>query len=1130
MKKSTKHLLSFLIASAFVGASAGAVAVTINNVNSNDAVVASAETEKTSVDLAAGLVSVGKWGKGDFGDTMAHIRLNAPGDVVFGEENQAVNNAKLPATVLDNVWVNGKSISQHNAEYKALIESGAQSPITWDESKSFSGEIADDVKNNRAVYAPIFIKLVNHGAGLPGNTIDMYIPNSYLTAADITEVKITKDFLFETETSKFTFSDDVFFKSNSLCKPDKYIGEANLPSYNFTNVVETEVTKVDGRDGKDVGDKFLSFYLGESDYTGSNTAPLADFTLLKTINFFDYILIDGVKMGSCWTSGEPGERFFNVWGRSNSFSTRWPTGCAPANVQEIKVLAGCQFPSYADQTNTIYEVKEDITLVRMPDDTFVNTKYLLDDSKVAVSEAKVAGEAAELLAFDITFDGWNSTCNKEDYNYFGAHYLAMRKNILINGVSLHDINMNTDDSQYVYSTSPWTSGETSTSADEYNGYQIHQNPTHITGEGNKLTVYVHKQYVEDNNLNEIKVTIKEGFTHHATPDYVVSEDITAKVWAKPVDVTVITGNPRTNPESVSTISTKYGETVTLETPTAEGKVFAGWIDVDGNEVAASFVATEATAVYATWDITPYTVTIKQDGEEDQTFTFGVEAAGDVMLTPADLAAVLEDNLPEDTADWDYEWAEAIPETFELKDYTFTVTATEITTVDFFIMGETTTIEIPAGKTAQTYPRMAGDYTFNWTGDAKVKVDGVEVAQGAVVTLWGSFIEVIPNDNSAACTVVLTLAEYKAPATPVVLGENAITVTVENYYCAGVEVEFTAPAAGKYVIKAADGEENADLGIILGEYEIEWATLPYEIELEEGEALRILVCTTAYMTLTEDEINFVIEEAPNVITTIAGALAAEDGAAVVVSGTVCEVNTAWSEQFGNITVTIVDEDGNKLYVFRLATNVVLGDIITVTGNMGSYNGNKQVAAGATAEKTGHDSSYDYVEKTVAEALAAEDGTNVIVTGTVVEINTAYSEQHGNISVTIEGEDGSKLYLYRLSGNVELWNVIEVKGTMATYKEARQLTGGTYTLISEGEAPVEPPVEDEDSSSSVEDSTSAEESASVEDSTSAEESVDAPADTTSEEEKKDGCGSVIGGVALGAVALAGAAMLIRKKKED
>ena len=50
MKKSTKHLLSFLIASTFVTASAGAVAVTMSNFSDNTTVTASAEGEATVLD------------------------------------------------------------------------------------------------------------------------------------------------------------------------------------------------------------------------------------------------------------------------------------------------------------------------------------------------------------------------------------------------------------------------------------------------------------------------------------------------------------------------------------------------------------------------------------------------------------------------------------------------------------------------------------------------------------------------------------------------------------------------------------------------------------------------------------------------------------------------------------------------------------------------------------------------------------------------------------------------------------------------------------------------------------------------------------------------------------------------
>lgn len=86
-------------------------------------------------------------------------------------------------------------------------------------------------------------------------------------------------------------------------------------------------------------------------------------------------------------------------------------------------------------------------------------------------------------------------------------------------------------------------------------------------------------------------------------------------------------------------------------------------------------------------------------------------------------------------------------------------------------------------------------------------------------------------------------------------------------------------------------------------------------------------------------------------TIPEALAAADGTDVVVTGYVKEINTAWSTKFKNMSVTIADDEGNTLYVFRPSTQVNLNDIITVSGKMATYSGNRQIGAGATAEIIG-----------------------------------------------------------------------------------------------------------------------------------------------------------------------------------
>ena len=185
-----------------------------------------------------------------------------------------------------------------------------------------------------------------------------------------------------------------------------------------------------------------------------------------------------------------------------------------------------------------------------------------------------------------------------------------------------------------------------------------------------------------------------------------------------------------------------------------------------------------------------------------------------------------------------------------------------------------------------------------------------------------------------------------------------------------------------------------------------------------------------------EVNVAAELA---VITIEEALELADGADVCVEGEVIEINTAWSDQYGNISVTIKDETG-ELYAYRLATNVEVGAIIKVTGKMGSYNGAKQIAAGATAEII----KAAPVEVTIEEAKALEDGTRVKIKGTVKSIDTPWSDQYGNITITLEDETGS-FQCYRLATKVEVGNNITVTGEVGSYKETKQIAAGATAVI-------------------------------------------------------------------------------------
>lgn len=186
-------------------------------------------------------------------------------------------------------------------------------------------------------------------------------------------------------------------------------------------------------------------------------------------------------------------------------------------------------------------------------------------------------------------------------------------------------------------------------------------------------------------------------------------------------------------------------------------------------------------------------------------------------------------------------------------------------------------------------------------------------------------------------------------------------------------------------------------------------------------------------------------ASNLIS-IPEALAAEDGALVVVKGTVQTIDTPWDDGYKNISVTIVDDAGNKLYLYRLSTKVAVGDVIKVTGNMATYNNARQVAQGATAEIVGHvELTVTYEKVTIPQALAAADGKLVEVSGTVVEINTAWSDQYKNITVTIQDDNGNKLYVYRLSTNVTLGDVITLQGKVGSYNGDKQIAQGATATI-------------------------------------------------------------------------------------
>ena len=175
-----------------------------------------------------------------------------------------------------------------------------------------------------------------------------------------------------------------------------------------------------------------------------------------------------------------------------------------------------------------------------------------------------------------------------------------------------------------------------------------------------------------------------------------------------------------------------------------------------------------------------------------------------------------------------------------------------------------------------------------------------------------------------------------------------------------------------------------------------------------------------------------------LSTIAEATAAEDNTLVVLEGKVTEIKTAWSDQYKNISVFLEDGTG-RIQLFRLSANVAVGDYIRVYGKVGSFQGEKQIAQGATALMLGKAASVEEVTK-------LEDGIAVVLEGTVDSIANKgeWSDQYKNMSVYLKDATGT-IQLYRLSTKVEVGQKIRVFGLVGSYKETKQIAQGAYAVV-------------------------------------------------------------------------------------
>ena len=184
-----------------------------------------------------------------------------------------------------------------------------------------------------------------------------------------------------------------------------------------------------------------------------------------------------------------------------------------------------------------------------------------------------------------------------------------------------------------------------------------------------------------------------------------------------------------------------------------------------------------------------------------------------------------------------------------------------------------------------------------------------------------------------------------------------------------------------------------------------------------------------------------------------AFALGDGASMdypaVLTGVVAEIPSAWSDEYGNITVNM-EINGQIVQAYRLkgegAKEIAVGDTITVAGMIKNYKGTIEFDQGCLLVPN---DLYHSV-KNALSGYKLQDGeaqtAAKTITGVISNIDTAWSEDYKNITVTIvvAGLENYSIMCYRLTGegaaNLAVGDTITVTGVLKNYKGTIEFDAG------------------------------------------------------------------------------------------
>ncbi len=308
------------------------------------------------------------------------------------------------------------------------------------------------------------------------------------------------------------------------------------------------------------------------------------------------------------------------------------------------------------------------------------------------------------------------------------------------------------------------------------------------------------------------------------------------------------------------------------------------------------------------------------------------------------------------------------------------------------------------------------------GDNGAEVNGLSAAKNYLYTMYKDSAEVTPADFTRVGVVKINGVTYTVEWTA---NSDTINIVYGDDKMVTIDVDEANPAEVTYTLTAVLQDETGASESVSFIHRV-----PAAIIMDEG--------------MSYEEI-------------VDAAYALEDGIALEETfrlfGTIIKIDTPWSEDYQNITVTIHigDMADKPIMCYRLqgdgAKDLAVGDQITVEGILKNYKGTIEFDAGCILVGMG-----EVVDQSALldAAYALEDGIAMTepctMTGVISKIDTAWSEDYQNITVTmIVGGDAERpIMCYRLQGDgakeLAIGDTITVTGTLKNYKGTIEFDAG------------------------------------------------------------------------------------------